>query len=389
MKNHYQTLGISDTASEAQIKEAFKKLAVRYHPDKNQGDREMEERFKEINEAYQMLSDPYKKAQFDLKLHYQAFTSSMAQESAATHQPKHRPRTRRPYVEVDYKGNVKSTLYAFGITFVIALGAVGVSGIHKWYVQKQYEKLLSERRVVFDEAQQLFTSDKMKESLVILANLAPFKSEEEDMRNFKSEKLDEIILKGEAHYLEEDFEKAIRYYELANRFSPYRPREMKAHLARSYRFVDKTQESLRLFAELIEDNYEVIATLVQIAEVYREELGDNSTAKNYLELAREAAVRQYQKRFGLAYPLVISNEFIPYDHFYLYRQLGELYNELGEPENSIGTTNWMRQVWPDSASVYFIAGASYELLKQDARACGQYSLALYLGYSEPLPEICN
>ena len=389
MKNHYQTLGILDSASEAQIKEAFKKLAVRYHPDKHQGDAEMEEHFKEINEAYQVLSDPYKKAQFDLQLHYQAFASTTAQAPVNTHQHKHQRRTHRPYVEFDYKGNFKSTLYAFGITFVIALAAVGVSGIHKWYIQRQYEKLLVERRTIFDKAQDLYEVDKMKESLVILSNLAPFKNEEQDMRTFRTEKLNEIIFMGEAFYIEEDFEEAIRYYELVNRFSPYRPREMKAHLARSYRFVDKTQESLKLFAELIEDNYEVIATLIQIAEVYGEELGDNPTAKKYLELAREAAVQQYQKRFGLGYPLVITHEYIPYDHFYLFEDLGDLYNTMDEPGNSLGITNWMRQIWPDSASVYYIAGKSHELMGEDTRACGQYQLAKYLGHAKPLPLVCN
>ena len=389
MKNHYQTLGILDSASETEIKGAFKKLAVRYHPDKNKGDAEMEERFKEINEAYQVLSDPYKKAQFDLQLHYKAFASTTAQAPVNTYRPKYRPRPNRPYVDFDYKGNFKSTLYAFVITFAIALGAVGVSRIHKWYVQEEYEQILVERRAIFDEARDLFSVERMKESLILLANLAPFKNEEEDMRKFRTEKLNEIVYKGEAFYIEEDFEEAIRYYELVNRFSPYRPRDMKAHLARSYRFVDKTQESLKLFAELIEDNYEVIATLVQIAEVYREEVGDNATAKKYLELARERAVQQYQKKFGLAYSLVITSEFIPYDHFYLFEELGDLYNIMEEPENAIGITNWMRQIWPDSASVYFISGNSYALMREDTRACGEYQLARYLGHMEPLPSICN
>ena len=64
-KDYYQALGVSKDASLEVIKKAFRKLAVKYHPDKNPGDKEAEEKFKEINEAYAVLSDPEKKAQYD------------------------------------------------------------------------------------------------------------------------------------------------------------------------------------------------------------------------------------------------------------------------------------------------------------------------------------
>jgi curved DNA-binding protein len=64
-KDYYQALGVSKGSSLDDIKKAFRKLAVKYHPDKNPGDKEAEEKFKEINEAYAVLSDPEKKAQYD------------------------------------------------------------------------------------------------------------------------------------------------------------------------------------------------------------------------------------------------------------------------------------------------------------------------------------
>ncbi|GAA0084550.1 molecular chaperone DnaJ [Clostridium sp. CTA-7] len=64
-KDYYASLGIEKGASDEEIKRAFRKLAIKYHPDKNQGDTEAEDKFKEINEAYQVLSDPEKKARYD------------------------------------------------------------------------------------------------------------------------------------------------------------------------------------------------------------------------------------------------------------------------------------------------------------------------------------
>ncbi|MBS5937178.1 molecular chaperone DnaJ [Clostridium sartagoforme] len=64
-KDYYAALGLEKGASDEEIKKAFRKLAIKYHPDKNQGDKEAENKFKEINEAYQVLSDPEKKERYD------------------------------------------------------------------------------------------------------------------------------------------------------------------------------------------------------------------------------------------------------------------------------------------------------------------------------------
>lgn len=64
-KDYYEVLGVSKTATEDEIKKAYRKLAVKYHPDKNPGDKEAEKKFQEISEAYDTLSDKSKRAAYD------------------------------------------------------------------------------------------------------------------------------------------------------------------------------------------------------------------------------------------------------------------------------------------------------------------------------------
>lgn len=64
-KDYYEILGVSKTSSNDEIKSAYRKLAMKYHPDRNPGDKEAEEKFKELAEAYEVLSDQTKRSQYD------------------------------------------------------------------------------------------------------------------------------------------------------------------------------------------------------------------------------------------------------------------------------------------------------------------------------------
>ena len=64
-RDYYEILGVARTANEAELKAAFRKLAMQYHPDRNPGDKDCEHRFKELNEAYDVLKDEHKRAAYD------------------------------------------------------------------------------------------------------------------------------------------------------------------------------------------------------------------------------------------------------------------------------------------------------------------------------------
>ena len=64
-KDYYTTLGVGKTASDKEIKQAFRKLARKHHPDVNPGDKVSESKFKEVNEAYEVLGDPEKRKKYD------------------------------------------------------------------------------------------------------------------------------------------------------------------------------------------------------------------------------------------------------------------------------------------------------------------------------------
>lgn len=84
MKDYYELLGVEKEASAEAIKKAYRKKALKYHPDKNPGDQEAEKKFKEISEAYDVLSDPKKRQMYD-QYGPEAFEAGMGQAGGAHH----------------------------------------------------------------------------------------------------------------------------------------------------------------------------------------------------------------------------------------------------------------------------------------------------------------
>ena len=79
-RDYYGVLGVSKNATVDQIKAAYRRLAIQHHPDKNKGDKAAEEKFKEVNEAYEVLSDPKKRSEYDQYGHFDPTAAASASQ---------------------------------------------------------------------------------------------------------------------------------------------------------------------------------------------------------------------------------------------------------------------------------------------------------------------
>jgi len=130
-KDYYRLLGISPAATTAELRSAYRKLALQHHPDRNPGDPGAEERFKQINAAYQVLSDPVERAAYDRRAPHPAASQPESQPHPAASRPENRPRPAASAAKPEPLAPVPAWIWLAAGTVLVVLVAV-VSGLVFW-----------------------------------------------------------------------------------------------------------------------------------------------------------------------------------------------------------------------------------------------------------------
>ncbi len=389
MLTYYQILGISEYATADEIKAAYKKLALKLHPDRHQGDPDMEERFKEINNAYQTLSNPYKRHRYDMT---QKFGSFDIPQTPPPPPPRYRPR-KRPVIfkrpSVTSRENLMGTLYAFLFAFVMGVLIKGGMWVHDYYKAAEREKLLSERREVFGEVQQAYNQGQWGQSLTMLDEMGMFFESEKDMSEYKDMLLTNILLRAEQSMEEKRYQHALNYYHMLDNFPNGNSLTTLLNKAEAYKQLEQYQNAIQVYQQLYYSGYRSVSYYVELGTLYEAGLKEYDKALQYYQQATKLAIEDYEASFGKAYPVIINAKLIPKNHYDLFiKQANALY--LTENyEAAIKSTDWTKEIWPDSAASYLISGKSLEAQLKPKQACREFWKAKRRDSSVVLPANCR
>ncbi len=401
MVNYYHILGLSQTATQVEIKTAYRKLALRYHPDKNGGSSYAEERFKQISEAYRVLSDPRKKARHDWSLEYELYQQSQALQNqtstpANTHttaQTTYRPQARytsRP--KYNSRQNILATAWAFGIFFIVAILVVGTS-IWRSHQFEQEQALLNEQaRQVYLKAEQHYAKGNFSLSLKLLDNvksnrvIAPKASE---LQRYILHNLEE---EGLQQFRNGNYSGAASLLQiLADHVYEYRPTAL-AHLIASYEALQDYEGAIKAYKTVIEAEPRTIEARNRLARIYAEHYKDFDTALQYYQQASELVTLQYKTEYGNAYALTVNPGRTPESHYQLHCGMAQVYISQGMLQQAEAALKWAIFLRPDEPLSYYLMGLKHREAKDQEAACKAWKQAAEKGSEEAasfLKEYCQ
>lgn len=388
MHNYYDLLGVPLSASQAEIKAAYKKRAFETHPDRNPNSEEL---FKLINEAYQVLSDPVLKDGYDLRfsyLHLEYYVSNERPARQHTYKGPYR-NTRKENNDWLSKENLRATLYAFIIS--LCIGSLVMAGIflNYLYQERKYADFLSQRREIFDKAKSLSHEGNYKESLSLLASLGSFHSSEGDIDVFKKELIQLIYNLGIGSFQSGSFHKAIKYFDLIKGYPISGSWDFNKILAECYVGTKQYNRGIETYRHMLASGSADLDILLRVANVYENIIGNYEQALLYYEWGNNLTLQEYESIFGKAFPLLLNKHNVPSNHYILQLGLARTYQMLGEYRKAYDASQWSIAIWPDSTANYVIGVKSALALNRFDLACDVHKKAKMLDINIEMPIECK
>ena len=404
MINYYHILGISKKASQKEIKEAYRKLALRYHPDKNPGNAYAEERFKEISHAYQVLRDSEKKAQHDFALVYESlneqtsayssasnpYTNSYGQGPAGPSPNQTRgTRARRPVFRtapINDRQNLVATAWAFGIFFVLAVMAIAFSS-YRSYRQEKLRIEQSELAInLFQRAEQAYQQQNYGYSLHLLKTIGSEHQIPYDANRLKQETLQRLEEHANHYFEQQEYEKAAEFFQLIVQNQERYDALVYAKLVSSYEMMADYPHAIEAYKQVISAEPLTIEARNRLASLYLKQQDYEQALKYYLQ-ASEIVENEYQNFYGKAYALMVNPGKTPDSHYQLHCGLGETYSHLGRYKEADSSFKWAIFLRPDSPEAYYLKGLNMHKALQTREACKAWEEARKKGSKEAAEKL--
>lgn len=315
--DYYAILEVARNATSIEIRQAYKRLAMLYHPDHHAGDKQAEEKFKDINEAYHILSDPLKKSRFDKNF----ILTSNDVEAELSEVKKKKQYAYRKAQESSYiidKNYYRIQGLAFLVFLVMAGTVFGIIHTVNYFVGQKQLALWHENSLKLKKVNALFNEGAFEDSFMLMENLKGAQPLEFRFIVTHDSLVTELRNQANEKFKLQEFKDAVMYYTvLKNKEKPTRLETLE-RIATCQFYLGNFEESLTSLKHLHSQQPWDLELIYQIGILNFEKLNNHEEALFYFTKGKDQFKKNLTEVYGKAFALVMDPKDVPdvyYDIF--------------------------------------------------------------------------
>jgi tetratricopeptide (TPR) repeat protein len=378
--DYYEILGIDRKASGIDVRAAYKRQAMLYHPDRNAGDKESEEKFKLINEAYHVLSDPLKRYRYDN--HVNANQEQVLTEAYWREVKKRKYYEFRRTQQFSYKVD-KEYYKVQGLAFLVfvVLSGICFAMIHtvNYYIDQKQAQQWRENNLRLKNVYTLFDDQQYAQAFSMINGLR--KAEPLDYRFYFAHDslLSELRLLANTKYKTKEFEQAVYYYMiLSKEENPVRLETLNM-IAHCQYYLGQYEQSLTALKQLHNQQPWNLELIYRIALINIEKLDNKKEALHYLSLGKKLFKKNLSEVYGSAFEVVMDPSDVPDVYYSIFIARARTNLSLGNYHEAITDCNWAISLRKNEPDPYSLRASAKIAMNQTVRACEDLHIASNLG----------
>lgn len=382
MQDFYEALGVSRTASQTQIKVAFKKMAMRYHPDRNPGNKQAEETFKFLNEAYHTLSDPIKRSRYDSRFHIitEEINETYWQELKRKRYEQWKQK-RDSYYRLD-KNYFKIQGLAFLVFLLIAGFCFAIINTAHYYVRQQQMEKWRANSLQIKQVNGLFDMGKFHDAFRMIRAM-----EEKDPLDFRFGFVRDSLIASlrktaDEEFRNQDFRAAVAHYIVLKNYEHPVRYETLENMSMCQYYLGNFKESLEALKHLHNQQPGNLGLVYKIGLINLEKLDNPAEALQYFTIGKKLFKENLSRVYGNAFQIVMNPQDVPDIYYSIFRGRALANLRMGNYADAITDCNWAIFLRGQNAEGYYLRALAHMNASDFSVACEDIYKARQLGSQE-------
>ena len=388
MQDFYEALGVSSSANQTQIKAAFKKMAMRYHPDRNPGNKQAEETFKLLNEAYHTLSDTIRRSRYDSR--FNLITEELNEaywQEIKRKRYQYWKQSRETRYRLD-KNYFKIQGLAFLVFLILSGFCFAVVNTTQYFVRQQQLEKWRANSLQLKQANGLFAEGKFHDAFNLIEGM-----EEKEPLDFRFGFIRDSLVaalrkQADKEFRENDFPAAVSHYLVLKNYEHPIRYETLENMSMCQYYLGNYKESLEALKHLHNQQPGNLGLVYKIGLINLEKLDNPQEALQYFNMGKKLFKENLSQVYGNAFQIVMNPLDAPdiYYSIFIGRALTNM--KLGNFKDAVTDCNWSIYLRPEGGEGYYLRAAANIGAKNYPAVCDDILKARQFG-SEQVDMLSN